>query len=379
MDRQMDRNDDDDKNDDDDNVPKQGKEKEDDDDDDDDKADDDKEQMAEEAVTNTPTVSPTRTPTLAPTTESPTTQVPASPAPTPAPTSAAPILNNPRPSLIIEMAQGDPPKEEATDAPLQAPVPATTAPVMGAPRLTPSATFTPTISAEEENAIDLLPETESVTVTDNSMGNATDGPHIIQLEPLYIYVTMQGESSEEGFMEVLLDYMEYNMARDFEGFQSITYGVSTFSMITKYPSVSRQSSSASFADMTPTSNITAHIHLMTATFESQPDQPDLVITEYMEMLLENEVMMQSYLESQPGGYDATILNVTLEFEDTLNPTEVVATSPSGVDGATAEEEEPKERKDNTMTILGWTLGSFFALLWIVYLHGIQSRPYHSPQ
>lgn len=166
-------------------------------------------------------------------------------------------------------------------------------------------------------------------------------------------------------MDVLVDYMEYNMAKDFEEFESISYGVSTFSMITEYPAVSRN------FDDNPISNVTVHIHLLTATFMSKPSDPDLVITEYMEMLLENEEMMQQYVDMQPS-MDLTIHSVTLEFEDTIAPTNVQDNS--NPNGAIADDETPEDSGSNIGVIIGWTVGAFAVLMWMVFLYGLQSRP-----
>ena len=303
----------------------------------------DKNNDDDDEETDSPSFSPTTEPTAQPTSESPTSP----------------------PSVIIMGAIGDetaPPtnaatgelREEVTEAPTRTVV----------QTITP--TLQPTVATTVEEPTQSFPEL-SVTVTATpTTGNVTEmSPYGIRLEPLYMLVTMEGIASEEGFMDVLVEYMRHNMERDFEGFDSISYGVTTFSMITKFPAISRSFNGSS----TPTSNVTVHIHLLTATFESKPSEPDLVITEYMEMLLENEEMMQEYLDTKPN-LDVTILEVSLEFEDTVAPTNVHGSSANGAEGQPSFEKKPS----NAMAILGWTLGAFGVLLWMVFLYGVQSRP-----
>jgi hypothetical protein len=119
---------------------------------------------------------------------------------------------------------------------------------------------------------------------------------------------------------------------------------------------------------------------LTATFVDKPTQPDLVITEYMEMLLENGELFQEYMDMQPN-LDSQIHSVSVVFYETVRPTSVQDTkgqSPdagNSVNGATSGEATTttdEEKETNMWMIVGITLGCFIAMLLIILMYGILS-------
>ena len=206
------------------------------------------------------------------------------------------------------------------------------------------------------------------TVPENSNGGAQ--LHYVTLEPFYLKVTSSGESFEEGFMEFLVDYLEFYMSTGFEAFESISYGVSTFSQTSAIPPTVARNEETPLALIT---NSTVHVHLLTAIFDGSPGAPDAVILDYMEMMLENPVMLQEYIDSQPE-LEATIYGVELEIEEDVRLT----------DGQESQAQAQVETDDsggtNVGLIAGVTVGCFVAVVWVVYLYGIQRRhdsQYHS--
>jgi hypothetical protein len=260
-----------------------------------------------------------------------------------------------------ELTDAPAPKEDGknkdTDSPTMVVTLSPTIRPTVAPAQVSNAVETP---SEEQEVVEEVTTTHEPTPTNSSVET---GPYSVRLPPLYYFVTMRGMANEEAFLDVLVAYMTYFMERDFQGFQSVSYGATLYSMITKYPSMSSKSSEGSDE---PISNITAHINLLTATFDSRPPYLDWEIKDYMEMLLEDEVRMQEYVIMQVD-LDFTILSTSLEYEDTVAPTNIQA--PNGATGEGPEEE--KER--NLGMIIGWTVGAFAVLFWVILLYGIQSR------
>ncbi|CAB9509126.1 expressed unknown protein [Seminavis robusta] len=346
----------------------------------DEKAVDAKEQDNEEEDTASPTTAnPTFGATASPTTESPATSSPTTASPsTEPPSTEPPTTEAPSTASPTEGAQ------QANEPPTSPPVAVVVEPAVP---VTPPPTLTPLIEPSSPQVVqpqtfendDPSLMTQAATTTQQPTTTNETLPHYVRLEPLYMTVSLTaGDFSEEGFMDVLVDYMEFNMARDIEGFQSITYGISTFSQTNAIVTTSRSANNTATNPDFIVSNITAHVHLLTATFDGKPRQPDLVITQYMEMLLENEELFQQYIDSQPQ-LDAQIYSTTLEFEETIQPTNVQTDNNANANGVQEEQEEspPKteeEKASSIWKIVGITMGCFCVLLWVVYLHGIQSRP-----
>ena len=260
------------------------------------------------------------------------------------------------------------PTEQETLSPTVAP---TVAPTVTPTALPTEGAVSATEEVEEEESIsESTPTPTMVEEAASSGGNSTQQPHLVTLEPFYMKVSMSGNSDsyEGGFMEVLVDYMETNMANDFEKFESISYGVSTFSQTTDLPPAAARNQDTATATREPITNVTVHVHLMTATFRGEPGVPDRVIEEYMEMLLENPAMLQEYIDTQPE-LAATIYATELEFEDIVSPTDVHQSQTT----TEAQEETAGEDsgKRNVKMIAGVTVGCFVALVWMVYLYGVQ--------
>jgi hypothetical protein len=283
----------------------------------------------------------------------------------------------------------DIPKTVETDSPVVVPLLATKSPTSGPSLETKVPTISPTISTSTPTVTPTAP-----TVTDIALANEitaapstlasnvpptetavftfdnTTIPYNVRLEPFTMTVSLlAGDFDEEGFMEVLAGYMEYYMFQSFPKFQAISYGISTFSKVTALPNTEAQSPI--------TSNITVQIDLLTSTFIGTPTQPDLVITEYMEMLLQNAELFQEYIDIQPD-MDVQIHSVLAEFEETVHPTNVQDnTTGNDADAASTGETSSStaEKKEaNIGMIVGITLGCFGALLLIILLLGRRSRP-----
>ena len=180
---------------------------------------------------------------------------------------------------------------------------------------------------------------------------------------------MSGEPYEEGFMEVIVDYLEFFMSKDFEAFESISYGVSTFSQISDLPpAAARNEIDAS----PPITNATVHAHLLTAIFDGKPDSSDAIILDYMEMMLENPAKLQEYIDSQPN-LEGTIYGIEFSLEEESGLAE----------GQESQAQAPAEEESsgaNVTMIAGVTAGCFVAVVWMLYLYGIQRRhhvQYHS--
>ena len=233
---------------------------------------------------------------------------------------------------------------------------------------------------EAVSAAEDVDDTATVTETPPSVVPADENvpessssgaqPHYVTLEPFYLKVTMSGESYEEGFMEVLVDYLEYYMSTGFEAFESISYGVSTFSQTSEIPPAAARNEGASSELIT---NSTVHVHLLTAIFDGSPGAPDAVILDYMEMMLENPVMLQEYIDSQTET-EATIYGIEFEVEEASDLTNGQESQ------AQAEVEKDESSGTNVSLIAGITAGCFVAVVWMVYLYGIQRRhhiQYHS--
>jgi hypothetical protein len=110
--------------------------------------------------------------------------------------------------------------------------------------------------------------------------------------------------------------------------------------------------------------ITVHIHKFTAVFDTKPtDATDRDIALYMTMLLENTEMFQEFMDSQTS-VDDTVISMGLEFD---------IPDPNAIQRSQSETDD-KDDERNVWMIAGITVGCFLALLWMVFLHGLQNRP-----
>jgi hypothetical protein len=274
-----------------------------------------------------------------------------------------------------------------TDSPTMPPTTPATTDILLANEITvePSTVASPalpTASPTRFNSIELEAPTQPGLST---IDNATEVPLLynVRLEPFFQIVSLsKGDFNEEDYMEVLAGYIEYYMMQSFPKFQSIAYGISTFSKLTALPNTAARSTNINTPESPIASNITVHIHLLTATFVDAPTQPDLIITEYMEMLLENAKLFQEYIDMQ-SNLDAQIHSVSVDFEETVQPTNVQDattqnssdTGDNYSDAATTDEISPatEEKAANIGMIVGITVGCFVALLLIILMYGMRSN------
>jgi len=176
--------------------------------------------------------------------------------------------------------------------------------------------------------------------------------------------------SNVGFMEVFVGYMETNMEQDFDSFDYITYALSLFSQTTDL--LQQQQQNDARANELTTTNATVHIHHMRSVFNKQLTDYEAVIIDYMIMLLEDPAKLQQYIDSQPN-IDATIHAVELEFEPdgtSSNPNQQEEHQQTTNEQA---KQESDDEGTNVALIAGVTVGCFVALVWMVFLWGIQSR------
>jgi hypothetical protein len=88
-------------------------------------------------------------------------------------------------------------------------------------------------------------------------------PYNVRLAPFLMTVSiLKGRFNKESFMEVLEDYMEHYMIQSFPKYQSVAYGISTYSEVTALPNMAARSPTTSTLESTSVSNITVHIELL---------------------------------------------------------------------------------------------------------------------
>lgn len=216
-------------------------------------------------------------------------------------------------------------------------------------------------------------QTAPLPVTTTSSSNSTEDPYLVTLDPFYMSVTMSGGTSDdEGFMEVLVNYMESSMANAYEDFESISYGVNTFSETTELPPATpkNENGTSPTATIKPITNVTVHVHSMTAIFSEQRPEPFYAeVTGYMTVLLENPLLLQEYIDAQPN-LDVSIHAVELEFD-------VPDSASSSTTSASSQTTEAKADDDSSGTnvglIVGASVGCFAALVWVVFLYGVQNH------
>ena len=232
------------------------------------------------------------------------------------------------------------------------------------------------VAAEENegSAPESLPDNAETPTTTSSSNTANNiGSYSVTLEPFYYKVTMKGDISSisnVGFMEVFVGYMETNMEQDSDSFDYITYALSLFSQTTDL--LQQQQQNDARANELTTTNATVHIHHMRSVFNKQLTDYEAVIIDYMIMLLEDPAKLQQYIDSQPN-IDATIHAVELEFEPdgtSSNPNQQEEHQQTTNEQA---KQESDDEGTNVALIAGVTVGCFVALVWMVFLWGIQSR------
>jgi len=318
----------------------------------------------------------TESPTFAPTTTAPTfvpTAVPTTKEPTLSPSTEAteaPVVDDEEIG-VIESAQ----EAVATESPKKGDTTEEEEDVTDAPTEDPDAS---TLEAEEASYNATIGGGGGGREQDNvEDSTTTDDSYAVRLDPLYLTVEMEGEGFlEEGFMDILVDYMDTYMVQGFDNFEAVSYGVTLFSQTSDVAAGRAQS------EQNPnTSNITVHVHLLTATFAGKPSVSNGVVEEYMTMLLEDAAMFQQYLDTNQPDLNANIFGISLEYESVVPPTDVQdnagSSGSSGGDPSVneAQKDGEKEAEEGASVgfIVGVTVACFIALLWMIFLFGIQSR------
>lgn len=215
---------------------------------------------------------------------------------------------------------------------------------------------------------DTTPSSTSYYGNGNGKANATQElniRHYVRLAPFYWTVSLRGDINEPSFMEFLANYMDGHMKADLKGFFSITYGSTDFSKITDIPVSNTREGNVMLGSEPVYTNITVHVHRLTAAFDSEMVAPDLFVAEYMDMLLENAVMFQGYLDSWRG-INATVLQIDLRYN-------IPSTSTDSAQNL-SEKSKSGDKVHNLRLILGLSVGGFIVLLWMVFLYGLHNRP-----